>query len=271
MPPEESASHFADADRHHMLAELDQALLAAQGDNPGPNMIRRLTSAEYDYCIEDLTGLELSAARRIQDIYRRYGFRAAGGEGAEPCGLNRFARAFQVAWQFQHRQALGWSEHSLDDLARRANLEPRFANHIVAVLQQSPAPFPLSDIIARFQQFPTPEQLRHGGLTNDEQQQQRIAHLARQLYAQVQNWQNRLAGSASAEEEAAVLAGGPLQIPDKAHFVARATRLRKSRSKEFTPDLNNASRYGHCWIHRPPLLCASARLRRERRLALTSS
>jgi hypothetical protein len=52
------------------------------------------------------TGLELSAIRRIQEIYRRHGFRTGAGEGAEPFGLELYPRAFHVAWQYRHRESL---------------------------------------------------------------------------------------------------------------------------------------------------------------------
>ena len=53
------------------------------------------------------TGLELSAMHRIQEIYRRYGFRTSAGEGAEPYGLERYGKAFFAAWRYRHRAVLG--------------------------------------------------------------------------------------------------------------------------------------------------------------------
>ncbi len=309
MPPEAGQS-LPDVDRQRMLDNLDVAMrqmLLEHADDPGTSVVRRLTSAEYDYCIEDLTGLklqlgeqfvsdsvggsgftnsaaaqfmqdatleryleaarrvaehamigtgpiyfyhspgetglEISAAGRIQDIYRRHGFRSAAGEGAEPYGLERFAIAFQVAWQYRYREELGWPSISLTEMASRANLETKFAEHVWEVLHRTDAPFPLSDIIERWHQLPSPEQLDSAQPSTDVEQH--IARLSRELYDQMQSWQTRFAGSASAEEEAAVLADGHVHVPDRTQFVARALRKRKAASNEFTPDLNNASLYSN--------------------------
>jgi hypothetical protein len=316
MPPPDGPS-LSDLHRAQMLDLLDATLrtvLTAHADDPGPTVVRRVTSAEYDYCIEDLTGLqlqlgsqfvsdsvggsgftnsavaqfmqdatleryleaarrvadhamlgtgrlyfyeapgetglELSAAKRIQEIYRRYGFRSAAGEGAEPFGMERFATAFQVAWQFRYRTELGTPEVSLQELAHRARLEIKFAEHIWQVLGAPTPSFPLSDIIDRFNQFPTPNQLpstqppaQEEPLVDLPSLHPRIVQLSQDLYKQVQTWQSRFAGSASAEEEAAVLAGGQVEIAAQAQFVARAARQRILASREFTPDLNNARLY----------------------------
>jgi Protein of unknown function (DUF1592)/Protein of unknown function (DUF1588)/Protein of unknown function (DUF1587)/Protein of unknown function (DUF1595)/Protein of unknown function (DUF1585) len=306
MPPKDS-DPLPDIDRHRIIDQLEKALhetLSLHSNDPGETVLRRLTSAEFDYCIEDLTGLklhlgeqfvsdsvggsgftnsataqfmqdatleryleaarriadhamigagpvyfyqsphetglELSAADRIQNIYRRYGFRSAAGEGAQPFGLERFATAFQVAWQFRYHHELGLPGASLPELARRANLETKFAAHIWEVMQRTEAPFPLSDIIERWQKLPTPQQLKSNANQSDEQQ---IAQLSQELSTQMQSWQTRFAGSASAEEEAAVLADGHVSVPGQASFVARALRKRKAANNEFTPDLNNAKLY----------------------------
>lgn len=345
MPPKDSAP-LPEIDRQQMLdilAAAMRATLAQHATDPGPTIVRRLTSAEYDYCLEDLTGLklqlgeqfvsdsvggsgftnsaaaqfmqdatleryleaarrvaehamigtgsiyfyhspgetglELSAAERIQQIYRRHGFRSAAGEGAEPYGLERFATAFQVAWQYRYRAELGQPDISLVELAGRAKLETKFATHIWEVLQRREVSFPLSDIIERWQHLPSPQQLarslppsinqesNHNQERNEQKAtqhvEQSIARLTQDLYAKVQSWQARLAGSASAEEEAAVLADGHVSIPAQVSFVARALRKRKVSSHEFTPDLNNAKLYSDDGRVRFKLTIEAASARQE--------
>ena len=212
MPPEDmpqpsdvEREKLADAVRH----QLEHIVNNDAGD-PGQVVMRRMTSAEFGYTIQDLTGLdlgletiliddavggegftnvgdvqfvqdttleryleaaklvashavigsgplqfyeapgqtglELSAIHRIQDIYREHGFRIAAGEGGEPFGLDLYPRAFFVAWQFRHRQALGVLDSTLSELAVTEGLNPRFAQHIWTVLNQRDASFPLSEI-----------------------------------------------------------------------------------------------------------------------------
>ena len=53
------------------------------------------------------SGFELSAINRINTIYRANGFRTNSGEGGKPYGLDRYTKAFFVAWTYKHRAALG--------------------------------------------------------------------------------------------------------------------------------------------------------------------
>ncbi|MEZ6144018.1 MAG: DUF1587 domain-containing protein [Planctomycetaceae bacterium] len=171
MPPA-SAEQLSPSQRRELTSfvrhELRSVAEKHAGD-PGPSIIRRLTSAEYAHTIHDLTGLnigltngtvsdavggegftnagvaqfvqdstlelyletanhiaehavigtgpirfyqdpgqtglELSAINRIQDIYRRHGFRQAAGEGAIAYGLERYPQAFYAMWRF----LLSWS------------------------------------------------------------------------------------------------------------------------------------------------------------------
>lgn len=302
MPPEDSLQPSRPetaAARDGLAAAIHAAVQAAAAD-PGPTTIRRLTNAEYDYCIQDLTGLrlglganlvsdsvggsgftnsatgqfmqdatleryletakivaehamigagelyffadrgdtglELSAAERIQNIYRKHGFRASAGEGAEPFGLERFARAFQVTWQYRFRDELGYPEKSLSEWANDARVEPKFALHIWQVLHRERAQFPLSAVIDSWNQLPGPS---HIVGNRDEVIQSRCS----ELYAELTSWQARFAGSASAEEEAALLTGVNVTVPASAKFVARAIRKQVQRDDNFTPDLNNKELY----------------------------
>ena len=64
------------------------------------------------------TGLELSALNRINELYATKGFRVVSGEGGRPFGLERYGKAFYVAWYYKHRAALGDPDRD-DSRARR--------------------------------------------------------------------------------------------------------------------------------------------------------
>lgn len=302
MPPEEGEQLDA-RERQTALDSVDSAiaLVAEQhADDPGPTVIRRLTSAEYDYCVEDLTGLrlnlaagfvsdsvggtgftnsaaaqfmqdatleryleaakvvadhaiigagpihfypdsgqtgmELSAINRIKSIYRRYGFRAAGGEGAEPYGLDRIPRAFHVAWKYRHRHSLGLGDASIEDIASESDIEANFARHLWNTFHVAEAGYPLSEIIASWRGLPAPEELS-GDIDTE------IARRCEALFVQIQTLQSRLAGAASAEEEAAVLAGGSVHVPSTRQFSVTVRRKRIDADDTFTPDINQEKRY----------------------------
>jgi hypothetical protein len=156
------------------------------------------------------TGRELSAIRRIQQIYRSHGFRTAAGEGGKPFGLDVYPKSFFVAWQFRHRQALGRAEATIDDLARASGLEPRFAEYIHSVLTAPTHAFPLSEIVERWQNLPQPG-------TATEQTVRQDCH---DLYGRLRYWQHLLAAESSDEEEAAVLTDGAVQLTKESAFKA---------------------------------------------------
>jgi len=74
MPPRDAAQPSA-ADRKGLSDSIQQRLqraVARHAGDPGRIVIRRLTSAEYDYTIRDLTGLRL-------DVHRGFVSDAVGG------------------------------------------------------------------------------------------------------------------------------------------------------------------------------------------------
>ncbi|MGH9723048.1 MAG: DUF1587 domain-containing protein, partial [Bryobacteraceae bacterium] len=222
MPPEKLPQP-ADAERQRAAAwirtELNAFAKKHDGD-PGRVTVRRLTSGEYGYTIQDLTGLdldagidatgdsvggegfanfgdvqfmqdanveryleaakrvanhavigsgpieffadpgktgfELSAVARIRDIYAANGFRTVSGEGGRPFGLDKYGRAFYVAWRYQHRAALGEGSMDLQKLAARERIPPRFAQHIWSVLQNPSLGYPSSDVVSRWRKLPAP-------------------------------------------------------------------------------------------------------------------
>ena len=214
MPPEEKPQP-SDADRQRLIAGVRRTLEAFirehEGD-PGRVAMRQLTSAEYAYTIQDLTGLELgleknfvsdavggegfsnvgdvqfiqdstleryleaakivaahaiigagplrfyrdpgktgqelSAIRRIQQIYKEHGFRTASGEGGEAFGLERYAKAFYAAWRFRYRHELGLGGRTLEKLAEEEGLDAPFLQHIWTVCNDPLLSFPSTQMSA---------------------------------------------------------------------------------------------------------------------------
>ena len=82
MPPRDAAQP-SDAERKRLNGWIQQRLqqaVAQHAGNPGRILMRRLTSAEYDYTIRDLTGLQLDAHRGfVSDAVGGAGFTNSGG------------------------------------------------------------------------------------------------------------------------------------------------------------------------------------------------
>ena len=76
------------------------------------------------------------------------------GEGGLPFGLERYSKAFFVAWSFQHRVALGSPQATLRDLAAQAGITGRFAEHVWSVVNQPALGYPSSETVARWQALP---------------------------------------------------------------------------------------------------------------------
>ena len=88
------------------------------------------------------TGLELSALNRINELYAAKGFRVVSGEGGRPFGLERYGKAFFVAWYYKHRAALGDPAATLRGLAAKEGITGRFADHIWAVVNAAITGYP---------------------------------------------------------------------------------------------------------------------------------
>jgi uncharacterized protein DUF1592/uncharacterized protein DUF1588/uncharacterized protein DUF1587/uncharacterized protein DUF1585/uncharacterized protein DUF1595 len=279
MPPKD-ATQPTDDERQQLADLIRSAVTSVAEENagdPGPVALRRLTSAEYAYAIQDLTGLdldlerefvsdaaggegftnvgsvqflddagleryldaakrvashatigsgplqffndpgktglELSAINRIRQIYREHGFRTAAGEGAVPFGLDRYPRAFFVAWQYQHRDALDKANASLASLATDEGLPPRFVEHVWSVLNQKAASFPTSDIVSRWRKLPAP-QIADGTLGE-------ARKACGDLYRYMSDMQVRLAKAVGDDEEAPILSENTIQVEQRHTFVAR--------------------------------------------------
>ncbi|MCC7042718.1 MAG: DUF1592 domain-containing protein [Acidobacteria bacterium] len=223
MPPVEAFEFPTEAERaaaaNWVRGSLNAYAEAHAGD-PGRVTVRRLTSAEYAYAIEDLTGipikvgidassdsvggegftnfgdvqfvqdasieryleaakqvanhavigsgpmefftdpgrtgLELSALARINELYSTRGFRVVSGEGGRPFGLERYGKAFFVAWQFRHRAALGMPRATVRDLAAKEGITGRFADHVWSVVNRTNLGYPSREMVDRWKALPAP-------------------------------------------------------------------------------------------------------------------
>ena len=96
------------------------------------------------------SGFELSAISRINAIYRANGFRGNSGEGGKPYGLDRYTKAFYVAWLYKYRTALGEPKATLAAIAAREGVSTRFAQHIWSVLHQPAPAYPISEVVEKW-------------------------------------------------------------------------------------------------------------------------
>jgi Protein of unknown function (DUF1592)/Protein of unknown function (DUF1588)/Protein of unknown function (DUF1587)/Protein of unknown function (DUF1585)/Protein of unknown function (DUF1595) len=82
MPPKDAPQPSA-TERASSIAAIEEALkafISRHAGDPGPVVLRRLTSAEFGYTIEDLTGLDLKLERRfVSDAVGGEGFTNVGG------------------------------------------------------------------------------------------------------------------------------------------------------------------------------------------------
>ena len=102
------------------------------------------------------TGLELSALNRINELYAAKGFRVVSGEGGRPFGLERYGKAFYVAWYYKHRAALGDPTATIRGLAAKEGITGRFADHIWTVVNKPNTAYPTRETVSRWTTLPAP-------------------------------------------------------------------------------------------------------------------
>jgi hypothetical protein len=102
------------------------------------------------------TGLELSALDRINSLYATKGFRVVSGEGGRPFGLERYGKAFYVAWHYKHRAALGDARATIRGLAAKEGITGRFADHIWAVVNKVNTGYPTRETVDSWTKLPAP-------------------------------------------------------------------------------------------------------------------
>ncbi len=144
------------------------------------------------------TGQELSAINRINEIYRRHGFRTGAGEGAKAYGLDKYEKAFFAAWSFKHKEALDIEPVTLSDLAMEEGISPQFLQHIWRVVSDPNPSFPSNEIVAQWNALPKP-------VVSDSRLTSSVREACASLYSDLQTWQRTLAASTIDDEEYAVL------------------------------------------------------------------
>jgi len=102
------------------------------------------------------TGYELSAITRVKEMYLKYGFRTVSGEGGYAYGLEKYGKVFYVTWEYAHRAALGQPNTTLKTFADREDVELRFAQHVLDVVNRPALSYPLSDVAARWHKLSAP-------------------------------------------------------------------------------------------------------------------
>ncbi|MES1256791.1 MAG: DUF1592 domain-containing protein, partial [Acidobacteriota bacterium] len=100
------------------------------------------------------TGFEISGITRIQEIYKKFGFRTVSGEGGIPFGQEKYSKALYVAWRYRNRAAFGESKATIADLATREGVTPRFAQHMWTVVNHPALGYPSSEVAARWGKLP---------------------------------------------------------------------------------------------------------------------
>lgn len=292
MPPPEEDQPM-DKEREALMTviseQLDQAIRRNAGD-PGEVELRRLTSAEYAYTIEDLTGIELdfsksfvgeavggegfsnvggvqfmqdailerylesaktvashaligagplqfyqdpgktgqelSAINRINQIYRKHGFRTGAGEGAKAYGLEQYEKAFYAAWRYQHQAALGIEPVTLSELAVDEGISSRFLEHIWPVVSDREPSFPSSVIVAKWKELPKPMSIESPSVKD-------VQSACAALYTDLQSWQRTLAASTLDDEEYAVLTEEPFESKKAHTFTVRMNQATNAEYTEF--------------------------------------
>ena len=172
-----------------------------------------------------MSGFELSAIHRIHDIYRQHGFRAVAAEGGRAFGLERYGSAFYASWRYEHREALGDSGLSLEEIAARENLSPRFIQHIWSVLQQPSPTYPTSEVVSEWKSLPVPAGVGPAAAI------EAVRDQCREIQEFVINWPRRLfaagelAAGGAGDERALVITDESLAaaVTHKLSFTSRDT------------------------------------------------
>jgi hypothetical protein len=102
------------------------------------------------------TGLELFALNRINELHAARGVRVVSGEGGRPFGLDRYGKAFFVAWYYKYRAALGDPTATLRRLAEKVGITGRFAENIWMVVNTPNTGYPTRVTVDAWHKLPAP-------------------------------------------------------------------------------------------------------------------
>jgi mono/diheme cytochrome c family protein len=167
-----------------------------------------------------LSGFELSAIHRIQEIYTTHGFRAVAGEGGKAYGLEKYTQALYACWRYQHRAALGEPKATLEQLGAQEGLSPRFVQHIWSVVSQKTPSYPTSEVVTRFQALAVPK----GSVAENKKLAATVRKSADGIQEYLINWPRmlfaagELAKGGQGDERALVLTDESIQATAKHKF-----------------------------------------------------
>jgi hypothetical protein len=241
MPPKK-ATKQPTAHERRIVIEWIKALREDEArrnaGDPGTVLARRLSNAEFDYTIRDLTGVDirptrefpvdpanaagfdnsgesltmspallkkyLAAARLVADhlVLKPNGFVFAPHPAITETDRDKFcvqrivdfyqrhnvdyADYFFAAWQFQHRESLGKPNASLSDIARDAQLSPKYLAAIWSVLKEREESGPLADVQAEWRKLLTDPQQPGDVRRGCEQMRDVVIKLRNELDAKVE-------------------------------------------------------------------------------------
>jgi hypothetical protein len=107
-------------------------------------LARRLSNAEYNYTIRDLTGRDLQPAREFPV------------DPANQAGPTGYADYFQAAWRFKHYAALGKPNATLTSLAAEAKVSPKYLPIVWETLQEPNTVDPVKKLQLMWRGLPAP-------------------------------------------------------------------------------------------------------------------
>src|SRR5919199_3368767 len=70
--------------------------------------------------------------------------------------MERVTNAFLVCWKYQHRAALGEPNATLERIALRDGVSPRFAKHLWNVVNLPSPSYPTTEVVKAFRKIPAP-------------------------------------------------------------------------------------------------------------------
>jgi hypothetical protein len=213
MPPDDATSMPSDLERRALvqwIRDLRQFESARNAGDPGDVFARRLSNAEYDYSIRDLTGIDirptktfpvdpaneagfdnsgesltmstalmtkyLQAAREVVDhlVLTPRGIRFAPHSVATDTDRDKYcvkrivafyqrqptdyADYFFAAWIYQHRDALGKADATLEKIARQQAVSPKYLSMIWHALTERVDAGPLAPLQEIWNKLPDASQ-----------------------------------------------------------------------------------------------------------------
>ena len=103
------------------------------------------------------TGLRALGAQPHQRALRdARAFASCPAKADAPFGLDRYGKAFYVAWYYKHRVALGDPTATIRGLAAKEGITGRFADHIWTVVNKPNTGYPTRETVDGWMKLPAP-------------------------------------------------------------------------------------------------------------------